>query len=115
MSCRRASRRFSRTCGRSCVEEYLNEQEQWQRVLTWLREQGPWILAGVALALAVFGGWHYWQNRTEQRAVAAATRYEQVIDAFSANDVNAGMRLADDLGKAFPGTAYADQANLTAA
>jgi len=97
------------------VEEYLNEKEQWQRVLAWLREQGPWILAGVALALAVFGGWHYWQNRTEQRDLAAASRYEQVIDAFSANDVSAGMRLADELGKAFPGTAYADQANLAAA
>jgi predicted negative regulator of RcsB-dependent stress response len=97
------------------VEEYLNEREQWERVLAWLREQGPWILAGVALALAVFGGWRYWQNRMQQRDLAAASRYEQVIDAFSRNDVSGGLRLADELGKAFPGTAYADQANLAVA
>ena len=97
------------------MEEYLNEREQWERVLAWLREQGPWIVAGVALALAVYGGWNYWQNRTQQRNLAAAGRYEQVIDAFERNDVNAGSRLADELVKAYPSTAYADQANLAVA
>jgi predicted negative regulator of RcsB-dependent stress response len=97
------------------VEEYLNEREQWERVLAWLREQGPWMLAGVAVALAVFGGWRYWQNRMQQRDLAAASGYEQVIDAFSRNDVSGGLQLADGLGKAFPGTAYADQANLAVA
>jgi predicted negative regulator of RcsB-dependent stress response len=97
------------------VEEYLNEKEQWERVLVWLREQGPWILAGVALALAVYGGWNYWQNRIQQRNLAAALRYEQVIDAFARNDLNAGSQLADQLVKAYPSTAYADQANLAVA
>jgi predicted negative regulator of RcsB-dependent stress response len=97
------------------VEEYLNEKEQWERVLAWVREQGPWILAGVAVALAIYGGWNYWQNRTQQRDLAAATRYDQVIEAFGRNDVNGGFRLADELVKAYPSTAYADQANLAAA
>lgn len=97
------------------MEEYLNEKEQWERVLAWLREQGPWILAGVAVALAIYGGWNYWQNRTQQRDLAAATRYDQVIEAFGRNDVNGGFRLADELVKAYPSTAYADQANLAAA
>jgi len=97
------------------VEEYLNEKEQWERVLAWLREQGPWIVGGVALAVAIFSGWNYWQNRAQQRNLAAATRYEQVIDAFGRSDVNGGYRLADDLIKAYPGTAYADQANLAVA
>jgi predicted negative regulator of RcsB-dependent stress response len=97
------------------VEEYLNEKEQWERVLAWLREQGPWILAGVAVALAIYGGWNYWQNRTQQRNLAAAARYDQVIEAFGRNDVNGGFRLADELVKAFPTTAYADQANLAVA
>lgn len=97
------------------MEEYLNEQEQWERVLAWLREQGPWILGGVAVALAIFGGWRYWQNHVQQRDLAAATRYEQLIDAFTRNDIAGGMRLADELGKEFPATAYADQANLAVA
>jgi len=97
------------------VEEYLNEKEQWQQVLAWLREQGPWILGGVAIALAAFGGWHFWQNRTQQRDLAAASRYQQVMDAFERHDMGGGVQLADGLVKAFPGTAYADQANLAVA
>ena len=97
------------------MEEYLNEQERWERVLAWLREQGPWILGGVAVALAIFGGWHYWQNHVQQRDLAAANRYEQLIDAFTRNDIAGGMRQADELGKEFPATAYADQANLAVA
>lgn len=97
------------------MEEYLNEREQWERVLAWVREQGPWILGGVAVAMAVFGGWRYWQNRVQQRDLAAAAHYGQVIDAFTRNDIAGGFRLADDLVKAFPNTAYADQANLAAA
>jgi predicted negative regulator of RcsB-dependent stress response len=97
------------------VEEYLNEKEQWERVLAWLREQGPWILAGVAVALGLFGGWHFWQNRMQQRDLAAASRYQQVIDAFTHNDIAGGYRLADELVKTFPHTAYADQADLAVA
>jgi predicted negative regulator of RcsB-dependent stress response len=97
------------------VEEYLNDKEQWERVLAWLREQGPWILAGVAVALGLFGGWRVWQNRMQQRDLAAATRYEQVINAFTHNDIVGGFRLADELVKTFPHTAYADQADLAVA
>jgi len=97
------------------VEEYLNEKEQWERVLAWLREQGPWILAGVAVALGLFGGWHFWQNRMQQRDLAAASRYDQVINAFTHNDIVGGFRLADGLVKEFPRTAYADQADLAVA
>ena len=97
------------------MEEYLNEKEQWERVLAWLREQGPWILAGVAVALGLFGGWHFWQNRMQQRDLAAASRYDQVINAFTHNDIVGGFRLADGLVKEFPRTAYADQADLAVA
>jgi predicted negative regulator of RcsB-dependent stress response len=97
------------------VEEYLNEKEQWERVLQWLREQGPWMIAAVAVVAAGYSGWHYWQGHVEQRDLAAAARYGQVLDAFSHDNVDSGLRLADSLVKDYPSTAYADQANLAAA
>ncbi len=97
------------------MEDYLNDKEQWERVLAWLREQGPWMLAAVAVTAALFGGWRYWQSRVEQHELAAAARYEQVIDAFSHNDVARGLILADRLVKDFSSTPYADQAELAAA
>jgi len=97
------------------LEDYLDEKEQWQQVLAWLREQGPWILGGVAIALVAFGGWHFWQNRIQQRDLAAASRYQQLMDALERHDIGGGVQLADALVKAFPGSAYADQANLAVA
>jgi predicted negative regulator of RcsB-dependent stress response len=97
------------------VEEYLNDKEQWERVLQWVREQGPWAVVSVALVAAAYGGWHYWQGRLDSRYQAAAGRYEQVVDAFGHNDVDAGLKLADALIKDYPSSAYADQVNLAAA
>jgi predicted negative regulator of RcsB-dependent stress response len=103
------------------VDEYLNEKEQWERVLQWVREQGPWVLVAVAIVLAGYYGWNYWQGRVEQRYVSAATRYEAVMRAFRSRnskgepDVDAGLELTDQLIKDYPSTGYADQANLFAA
>ncbi len=97
------------------MEDYLNEKEQWERVLAWLREQGPWMLGAVAVTAALFGGWRYWQSRVEQHELAAAARYEQVLDVFAGNDFARGLILADRLVKDFSSTPYADQAELAAA
>jgi predicted negative regulator of RcsB-dependent stress response len=97
------------------VEDYLDEREQWQRVLAWLREQGPWLLAGIALAAVGISGVRWWQQHQDARAVAAGTRYEQVIDAYSRNDLAGGERLTDELVRDFGGSVYADQAELATA
>jgi predicted negative regulator of RcsB-dependent stress response len=97
------------------VEEYLDDREQWQRVLASVREQGPWLLAVVAVAAAAVGGWRYWQNRTEQRALDAAARYQQVLEAFSHNDLTGGLTLVDNLVRDYGASIYANQAELAGA
>ena len=97
------------------MDEYLNEKEQWERLLGTLREQAPWMLAGVAVVAASFGGWHLWQAHVEQRALAAAAQYQRVLDAFAAADIAGGVKIADELVKRYPDSAYADQANLAVA
>ena len=96
-------------------EDYLNDKEQWERVLKWLREQGPWALAAVAVVAAGYAGWHYWQSRQEQRYVSAASRYGALVEAFGRNNFDGGIKLADELIKDFPSSGYADQANLAVA
>ena len=97
------------------MEEYLDDREQWQRVLASVREQGPWLLAVVAVAAAAVGGWRYWQNRTEQRALDAAARYQQVLEAFSHNDLTGGLTLVDNLVRDYGASIYANQAELAGA
>lgn len=103
------------------MDEYLSEKEQWERVVQWLREQGPWVLVSIAVVMAGYYGWNYWQGRVEQRYVTAATRYEAVLTAFRKQDakgepvVDEGLKLTDQLIKDYPSTGYADQAELLAA
>jgi predicted negative regulator of RcsB-dependent stress response len=98
------------------VEDYLlDEREQWERVKAWLREQGPWALLSIAIVALGFGGWRYWQTRTDQRDLTAAARYEQVLNSFTHNDIAGGVLTADQLIKDYPGTPYANQADLAAA
>jgi predicted negative regulator of RcsB-dependent stress response len=97
------------------VADYLDEKEQWEQVLAWLREQGPWMLATVVVVLLGFGGWRYWQAHKLRTDLAAEAGYEQVIDTFGRNDFAGGTAAADRLIKDYPGTPYADMADLAVA
>jgi predicted negative regulator of RcsB-dependent stress response len=97
------------------VDEYLDEQEQWRRVIAWLRESGPWMLAAVLAVLLGYGGWRYWQNQKTRTALAAELRYEQVLSALNQGNLPLGSTLADRLIKDYPNTPYAAQADLMAA
>lgn len=97
------------------MEDYMNEQEQWDWLRARAREYGPWIVAGVALAAAGLWGWKWWQARKEEGLLQAASQYEQVIASIRKQDSAAASRLADQLQQEHPGTGYADQAQLATA
>jgi len=97
------------------VDEYLNEQEQWEVVRGWVRENGPWLIAGVALAAFGVWGWKAWQARQETRLLAASAQYEQLVAAFAKNDMPTVISLADKLATEYPRTGYAEHGELTAA
>ena len=97
------------------MDEYLNEQEQWEFVRGWLRENGPWLIAGVALAAFGVWGWKAWQARQESRLLAASAQYEQLVAAFAKNDMPTVISLADKLASGYPRTGYAEHGELTAA
>ena len=97
------------------MADYLDEHEQWEQVLTWLREQGPWMLVTVLVVLAGFGGWRFWRAHQQRMDLAAEGGYERVIDAYGRNDFAGGTAAVDQLVKSYPGSAYADMADLAAA
>jgi predicted negative regulator of RcsB-dependent stress response len=97
------------------VDEYLNEQEQWEMVRAWLRQNGIWLLAGVALAAGGIWGWRTWQEHKETVLLQAANVYQELVTAFGKNDMATVIRIADKLSAEHPGTGYAEQAQLAAA
>lgn len=97
------------------VDDYYNEQEQWERVKQWMRENGLWLLAGVVIGVAALAGWRWWQERIELQAQAASAKYSQVLEAYSRGDRTRGATLADELRKDHGASPYADQGDLLVA
>ncbi len=97
------------------MDEYMNEQEQWEFVRNWVRQNGIWLVAGVALAATGLWGWRAWQARQEASLLAASGQFEQLVTAFSKNDRATVTALADKLSAEHPHTGYAEQGQLAAA
>ncbi len=97
------------------MDEYLSDQEQLDQVKAWLRENIPWIVIGVAAGALAVGGYRWWQARRDATDLAAAQRYQQVLNSFDGSNNTRGLEAVDQLVKDQPGSAYADQAELAAA
>lgn len=97
------------------MDDYYNEQEQWERVKQWLRENTLWVVAGVALGVGGLAGWNWWKERNERIAVEASVRYQQILEAFARGDRTRGSTLADELRRDYASSPYADQADLVIA
>jgi len=97
------------------VDDFYSEQEQWERVKLWMRENGLWLLAGVVIGVLGLVGWRWWEQRIETRALSASSKYSQVLDAFGRADRTRAFTLIDELRKEHADSPYADQADLLAA
>lgn len=94
------------------MDDFLTEDEQWERAKAWLRSYLPWILGGVIVALAGLAGWNWWQDRQDRLGAEASARYEQMTDALQKNDPTRAKAIAAELAKDYPGSPYVDQAHL---
>ena len=50
------------------IDDLLDEHEQSEHVRTWLRDNGAGLIGGIALGLALIGGWQWWQKQQAQQA-----------------------------------------------
>jgi predicted negative regulator of RcsB-dependent stress response len=93
----------------------LSDKEQWEQIRTWVRENGLWVVAGVALAAGGLQGWRWWQAHLDQRGVKASTAYTRMIEALEKGDrAQAFVRLGE-LERDYSSSPYTDQAKLLAA
>jgi predicted negative regulator of RcsB-dependent stress response len=75
------------------IDDLLDEHEQSERVLQWLRNNGAGLIGGIALGLAAIGGWKWWEHRGEQQRMDMATRYQVALDAIEAKDAQADAKV----------------------
>jgi predicted negative regulator of RcsB-dependent stress response len=97
------------------VEEYLSEKEQWEAIKTWLRENGLWIIAGVAVGAGALGAWRWYQDHVDSVGAQASAKYTQVLDAFGHGDRTQAFVLLGELERDYSSSPYVDQGKLMAA
>ena len=96
------------------MSEY-SEAEQWERAKEWLKGNGLWIIAGIAIGAGGLGGYRWYQERRVSQSETASARYEELLDAFTRNDRTRGETLAQELSNEYAWTPYAALGNLVAA
>ena len=98
------------------MDDYLlSEKEQWEALKRWLRENGPAIAAGIAIAALGLGGYRWWQARENSADLAAGAMYIQMENAFAQGNRTQAFILLGDLERQYPSSPYADQAKLASA
>jgi predicted negative regulator of RcsB-dependent stress response len=97
------------------VEEYLSEKEQWEQIRAWVRDNGLWIIAGIAVGAAALGGWRWYQDHVDSVGAQAGAKYTQVVDAFGRGDRTQGFVLLGELERDYASSPYVDQGKLMAA
>ncbi|HEX3914129.1 MAG TPA: tetratricopeptide repeat protein [Steroidobacteraceae bacterium] len=97
------------------AEEYLTDDEQLEAVKRAFTEYAPWILGGVVLGVGGWFGIQYYRSHQNAAALQAATQFSQMAAALQGNDAKKSLQIADGLIKNFPGSPYADQAQLVIA
>ena len=96
-------------------EEYLTDDEQLEHVKRLTAEYGPWMLGAVVLGLAFVFGFRYYEGYRNERAMQAASRFNNMTAALQHNDRAQARQIADGLIKDYPTSPYADQAKMTLA
>ncbi len=93
----------------------LEEQEQLEELKTWWKMHGnlvTGVVLAVALALAAWQGWNWWQ-RTQ--SVNASAIYAALQQAVATKDTKRARDLAGELIDKYSGTAYAGMAAMLSA
>ena len=97
------------------MESYLSEKEQWEAIKGWFRENGLWIVAGIAVGALGIGGWRWWDSHLDQVGREASGKYEQMLTALGRGDRTEALVLLGDLEHNYSSSPYVDQAKLAAA
>ena len=98
------------------MDDYLlSEKEQWEALKRWLRENGPAIVAGVAIAAVGLGGYRWWRAHESNSDLAAGEMYVRMENAFEQGNRTQAFILLGDLERQYASSPYADQAKLASA
>ncbi len=91
------------------------EEEQVEKIKTWLKENGLSIVLGIVIGIGGIGGYNYWTYMQETIAAEASDHYTEMLEALEAGDDDQVQQHADILVADYSSTEYAAMAHLALA
>lgn len=81
------------------IDDLLDEHEQSEKVRTWLKDNALGLIGGVALGLALIGGWQWWQRQQQHARIQTAERYQSVVDDIQADKLKQAQAKVAAIGE----------------
>jgi predicted negative regulator of RcsB-dependent stress response len=97
------------------VDEYLSDKEQVERLRQWWRENGWFLIGGVALGLLGLYGYNQYFTYRDGRSEAAAAMYAAVQAATDDSNTAAAETVLGEMRAEYPDHAYTFQAAMLVA
>ncbi|MGV8932144.1 MAG: YfgM family protein [Luteimonas sp.] len=77
------------------IDDLLDEHEQSERLLAWLRSNGAGLIGGVVLGLGLILGWQWWKGHQGESAMQAGDDYQSALKSLQSKDLKqAQVRMA---------------------
>lgn len=97
------------------MDEYLSDKEQVERLRQWWRENGWFLIGGVALGLLAIYGYNQFFAYQDRQSEAAYVLYDSISAEIDDGDTAAAEAQFADLRGQFPDNPYTFQAALLVA
>ncbi len=91
---------------------FTSDEEALDAIKAWWRDNGAWVVAGLAIGIAVVAGWRFWEASQERSAQEASALYEQIRTQAALQDREQLREIAAQLRDDYGRTAYAAQGAL---
>ena len=97
------------------MDEFLSEKEQLEIFRQWWRENGWYLVGGIALGVVGLLGWNRYNAYVDTQAEEAAAIYVELREAVGDDDMGSARNLLNALRDDFPASPYTDQGGLLVA
>ena len=97
------------------MDEFLSEKEQLEQIRAWWRENGWYLIGGVALGVLVLLGWNRYNAYQDARAEAASTLYVELRQAVADDALGDARNLLTQLRDDYPQSPYTDHGGMLVA
>lgn len=97
------------------MDEYLSEKEQVERMRTWWKENGAWIIGGLVAGVLLLVGWNAWQDYRLRQSEEASVVYTALAEAAANGRTDDARAELDRLANDYAGTPYFQQGRLALA